>query len=309
MTTDTELSTRETWLAERRTGIGGSDAAAACGLSKWKTRYRLWLEKLGRTETPETERMRWGTKLEPIVRQEYSNRTGRTLVTPNAILRHPKHHFALANVDGIVEGELRGYEGKTARTAEGWGEPGSDDIPIEYGAQVQHYMAVTGLAVFDVAVLIGGSDFRIYEVPADYQVQEIILDQEREFWRLVETETEPEVESPEDTRARWPKSTAGRNVVASSEIEEMATALAVSKAAASRYEDSTEYLAAQIQKFMGDAEGLQTPDGRILATWKSPKPSNRFDMDAFKAEHPDLYKAFLRTGEGSRRFLLKEQTA
>jgi hypothetical protein len=32
---------------------------------------------------------------------------------------------------------------------------------------VQHYLAITAMPVADVAVLIGGSDFRIYEVPAD----------------------------------------------------------------------------------------------------------------------------------------------
>jgi len=39
--------TRQEWLQERRKGIGGSDAAAVLGLSKWKTPYALWLKKTG----------------------------------------------------------------------------------------------------------------------------------------------------------------------------------------------------------------------------------------------------------------------
>ena len=46
---------RQAWLAERRTGIGGSDAAAACGLSKYKTRLELWLDKRGELETADQQ--------------------------------------------------------------------------------------------------------------------------------------------------------------------------------------------------------------------------------------------------------------
>ena len=41
----TEGMLREEWLALRKQGIGGSDAAAACGLSRWKSPLGLWLEK------------------------------------------------------------------------------------------------------------------------------------------------------------------------------------------------------------------------------------------------------------------------
>ena len=43
-------------------------------------------------------------------------------------------------------------------------------------------MAVTGFVVADVAVLIGGSDFRLYEVPADAELQQMLVDAEAEFW-------------------------------------------------------------------------------------------------------------------------------
>lgn len=310
MSTDvTELQTRDAWLAERRTGLGGSDAAAACGLSKWKSRYRLWLEKCGFVEDAgETQPMHWGTMLEPIVRQEYCNRTRRTVITPSQIIRHPRVAFMLANPDGLVVDEQRGYEGKTARSDTGWGEPGSDEIPEDYGLQVQHYMAVTGLPVFDVAVLIGGSDFRIYEVEADRELQELLIEREAEFWRMVETQTEPEATSAEDTKLRWPRSTM-RTVTATTEDEELAVALARVKGLIKNLELSADELTAKLQQHMADAEGLALPDGKLLATWKSAKGSTRFDVDTFKQDYPDLWKAYLRTGEGSRRFLLKESKA
>ena len=82
-------------LATRSTGLGGSDAAVACGVSRWKTPYQLYLEKRGEVPPIEqTEPMRWGHLLEPLVRQEYSERTGRVVRLPSDTLRHPEHTFS-----------------------------------------------------------------------------------------------------------------------------------------------------------------------------------------------------------------------
>jgi predicted phage-related endonuclease len=91
----------------------------------------------------------------------------------------------LAHVDGITD-DGRVFEAKTSRFPDGWGKSGSDEVPHEYALQVQHYMAVTGFPVADIAVLIGGSDFRVFEVPADIELQNMIIEGEREFWHLVE---------------------------------------------------------------------------------------------------------------------------
>ena len=41
---------RDDWLAIGRTGIGGSDAAAAVGLNPYTSALELWLEKTGRAD-------------------------------------------------------------------------------------------------------------------------------------------------------------------------------------------------------------------------------------------------------------------
>lgn len=43
----TDNMTEDQWLEARRAGIGGSDAAAIAGLSKWKTPMSVYLDKLG----------------------------------------------------------------------------------------------------------------------------------------------------------------------------------------------------------------------------------------------------------------------
>lgn len=45
--------TREDWLRDRLSGIGGSEAAAALGESPFKTVWELWLEKTGEVEQPD----------------------------------------------------------------------------------------------------------------------------------------------------------------------------------------------------------------------------------------------------------------
>jgi putative phage-type endonuclease len=185
------MSLTDEQVAERFTGIGGSDAAPALGISPWKSPLELFLDKREkRVGIGTLEAMRWGTLLEPVIRQEYSNLTRRVVRMPEGTLRHPRHKFMLAHVDGVTD-DGRIFEAKTARSAEGWGRTGTDEVPHHYLVQVQHYMAVSGLSAADIAVLIGGSDFRIYEILADTELQGEIIEGEREFWKLVEDGTPP----------------------------------------------------------------------------------------------------------------------
>ena len=66
----TTAITHEQWLAARRKGVGGSDSAAVCGLSRYSSPLEVWLQKTGRKPaTPDNEAMQWGRLLEPIVRE------------------------------------------------------------------------------------------------------------------------------------------------------------------------------------------------------------------------------------------------
>lgn len=290
---------RKAWLEDRRKGIGGSDAPAVCGVSPWRTPLQVYMEKTGQAvEQPETEAMRWGTALEPLVRQRYADETGRTVVVPGKILVHPDHSWMLASVDGIAGDRV--LEVKTARLPVGWGEPGTDEIPDHYAAQVQHYLMVTRLEVADVAVLIGGSDFRIYEVPADREVQDMILDRERVFWEMVQARTPPDPVSFADVKARFGAASKAARIQATPEVLAALEALKAIKAQAKEEDD----LKARIMKHLGEADTLVDGD-RVLATWKAGKPAVRFSATAFKEAHPDLYESFCVAGEAGRRFLIK----
>lgn len=299
-----ESKDMETWLAERRRGIGGSDAAAVVGLSKYRTPFEVYQDKRG--EIPpidDNESMLWGRVLEPVIRQQYAERTGRTVLMPETILRHPRHEFMLANLDGFTD-DKRVVEIKTARTAQGWGEPGSDEVPQEYLLQTQHYMAVTGFVVADVAVLIGGSDFRLYEVPADAELQEMLIDAEAEFWKRIVDGNPPEPVSLADIRARFGSYSTAGAVEASPDVVAAVETLKALKEQHKALEASEDTAKAIIMGALGDKDTLVS-QGATLVTWKAAKARELFDSKSFKAAHPALYQEFTKAGEPSRRLLIK----
>jgi putative phage-type endonuclease len=298
------MNAHEQWLQDRMTGIGGSDAAAVLGLSKYKTPLQVYQEKRGEIgPIPDNEPMLWGRVLEPVIRQQYAERTGRVVRLPEGIIRHPSLDFMLATVDGITDDD-RLVEIKTARTAQDWGEAGTDEVPQAYLIQVQHYLTVTALPVADVAVLIGGSDFRLYHIEADRELQEMIIYGEAEFWKRVQQGEPPEPVTYADVQARFGRSSREGSVEASQAVLDAISALQRIKVAKAELEAQEELAKGVIMKAMGENDTL-THQGKVLATWKAQAGSKRFDSKTFQAHHPDLYSQFVAIGEPSRRFLLK----
>lgn len=292
-------------LEKRKKGIGGSDAAAICGVSPYRTPLQVWEDKRGLSgPIPDNDAMLWGRTLEPIVRQRYSDVTGRSVKLPTDILYHSKYDFMLANIDGFTD-DHRGVEIKTAAYPKDWGEPGTDEIPIGYIFQVQHYMIITGFPIFDVPVLIGGRDFRIYEVQEDKELQEMIIGKEIAFWKLVQDGVPPEPVNYEDVKRRFRTSKA-ETITATTEIVNDLCVLRGIQNEISRLGQEEEAYKAGIMKLMGEHDTLIDVDGTILATWKNSKEVNRVDLKALQQEQPEIYAKYLKATEGSRRFLIKK---
>lgn len=300
------MNARENWLQQRRSGIGGSDCPVVLGLSPHKSPYRLYMEKRGEIpgDQPDNASMLWGRVLEPVIREQYVERTGRTVSFDMPIIKNEKFPFMLATVDGLTT-DGRVLEIKTARGGSEWGEEGTDQIPENYLLQTQHYMAVTGLHVTDVAVLIGGSDFRIYEVPANYELQEMIIEAEAEFWESVTTGRPPAITSYADASLRYGKSVRTGKLEASVEALEAFNLLKSVKAKYTELEELEDQAKALITAELGEEFDTLVSSGKVLATWKAPKPSKRLDTKAFKAALPEIFDKFAQFDEPSRRFLLK----
>ena len=297
---------RPQWLEERRKGIGGSDIAAILGLNPWKTPYRVYQEKRKEVEDWQgNEATEWGKRIEPAIRQWYSDTTGRAVRIPDKILCHSKYPFMLASLDGYTD-DGRVVEIKTARSTKGWGEPGTNEIPDYYALQVQHYMLITGFEVCDVPVSIGGGSPELYEVPADKELQELIIEACTEFWRRVQDGNPPDPISYADAVQRYGKSRAEGVIIASEEAISTVDELRAVREEIQRLEAIEEELRGKIIITLGDAgDTLALPDGTPLVTYKMTKGRKSFDVKAFQKDHPHLFDRYSKTGEPSRRFLVK----
>ncbi|MCL6599542.1 MAG: YqaJ viral recombinase family protein [Alicyclobacillus macrosporangiidus] len=297
---------REAWLQARTQGIGGSDVAAIAGLSRWKSPVQVYLEKIGEAQPEEAgEAAYWGTVLEDVVAAEFTRRTGLKVRRRNAILRHPEYPWMIANVDRLVVGQEAGLECKTASEylRDEWVE---DRIPDAYMLQVQHYMAVTGLPKWWIAVLIGGNKFVHKCVERDDTIIQCLIDLERDFWNNhVVPKIPPAFDGSEASTellsALYPTSKPGTAIELPPDAEkwlrQYEEAAADEKAASERKEEA----ANQLKALLADNEVGWIGDRKV--TWKSVS-SMRFDTKAFKEQYPDLYTQFAKPSE-SRRFTVK----
>ena len=198
-TTSTRGMTREEWLAERRKGIGGSDAAAVIGLSPYATPYTVWADKTGRLpEQPDNEAMRLGRDLEDYVARRWCEATGKRVKRSNAIYRNGHYSFALANVDRLVVGERAGLECKTTscRDVKRFRDA---EFPEQYYAQCVHYLAVTGLDRWYLAVLQFGKGFHTFCLERDEAEIKALMDAEGRFWEHVVRDDPPAPDGAEAT--------------------------------------------------------------------------------------------------------------
>lgn len=290
---------------DRKGYIGGSDIAPICGLSPWKTPLQVYLDKVGESEpTPDNPAMAYGRMMEPVIRQWYESETGYTVEQPN-LITHPKHSFLVAHLDGWVPQAKRTIEIKTARSADDWGEPGTDAIPTYYMTQVQYYLALTAHPVCDVPVSFFGRLPEIYTVEADAEVQELLIEKARLFWGQVQRREPPEPTNFADVKALFGGKSVPSEVMAPAEIEARVQMMRDLQAKAKAIEAELEDHKAAVLGFLGENEVLTDPAGKHLLTWKMAKGRKTFDAKRFAAEYPGLYEQFIREGAGSRRLLIK----
>jgi putative phage-type endonuclease len=198
----TVFTDREKWLAERRKGIGGSDAAAVLGLNKWKSSYTLWADKTGRLpEQEDNEAMRQGRDLEAYVACRFSGATGKKVRRRNGFIRNPIYPFAHANIDRVIVGESAGLECKTTSvlSVERYK---NGEFPEEHYVQCLHYLAVTGFKKWYLAVLVLNQGFMIFEIERNEGEIKALMDAERDFWeKYVLTDKPPPADGSDSTTA------------------------------------------------------------------------------------------------------------
>jgi len=304
--------TREEWLELRRQGIGGSDAPAIAGLSPFRSAISVYLEKIGAVNADELageeqkEEMYWGTRLEDIVAEEFSIRTGLELSHPKVILRHPDYPWMIANIDRVIADSANGYGVLEIKTTNPFNEAAWEDgIPEHVIIQVQHYLAVTGYKYGYAAVLIGGQKYLHKLIPRDDELINYLIEIERKFWQMVENRTPPPLDGSEDAsnvlKFLYPVADPGSKILLPPEAEELIREYEEAKAQEKAAGERKKAAENRLKALLGTSEGGIA--GRRIVTWKTVNTS-RFDLDAFKNEYPEIYQKYLKPAP-YRRFGVK----
>ena len=176
--------THDEWLMHRRSGIGGSDAAAIVHLNPYKSAYEVWADKLGfSTETPDNEAMRQGRDLEEYVARRFTEETGFRVRHANYIFQDDMQPYMIANVDRVLTGRKEGLECKTMNPRSKYVSDLEDNsVPPHYYVQCQWYMAVTGYPVWYLAILVFGSGFYYFPIERNDDDIEVLRKSARDFW-------------------------------------------------------------------------------------------------------------------------------
>lgn len=294
------------FLKRRKQFLGGSDCAVLLGLSPYRSPLDLYLDKTSEDVSDEeiSEPAYWGNQLEDIVAQEYSKRTGIEIrIEPNTIL-HPEHKFLGASIDRWAGNHI--LECKTAGYLQGkqWGESGSDAIPTAYLLQVAWYSMVCNVDRVDIAVLIGGNDFRIYTYNKNPALEQKIMHAGINFWNNhVVPRVPPPATNTYDIEKLHSNAQIGLSVTADETINNLIAEIKAHKTQIKRLSTIVKNKSAEVLSYMKDAEILLDSFGNPIASWKN-QSTTRFDVKALRSENEDLYSKYTKVNN-SRVFRLK----
>lgn len=310
---ETKDLSRDDWLEVRKNGIGGSDAAAAVGISPYMSPLELWLIKTGRDANlphpdPQdtTEPVFWGALLEPIVAASYTKQTGNKVRRVNAVLRHSTIPFMLANIDREVVGcrDVQLLECKTA------GEFGArlwrDGVPEYVQLQVQHQLAVTGKQAADVAVLLCGQKLEVHRIERDDGLITLLIELEAAFWRYVETDTPPPADGSESAdralRCLYPGAGGTVDFTDDRRLSSTFADLVAVRADIEARQHIEAQLKQTIVQAMGEADQAQFETGSV--SYRRSRDSSAIDLKRLLVDSPHLATQYVITKPGSRRFLV-----
>lgn len=271
--------THDEWLEWRKKGIGGSDVAAICGLSRYKSALEVYLDKLGEIPPKEDNpRMKAGRILEPVVADWFAEETGYKVMKRNSMFQHKNYPFMLANIDRWLPGQNAGLEIKNTSefSRHDWFDGQTEIIPTEYQLQANHYMAVTGAERWYMAVLIGGWDFQWRVIERDEQLIKNLITIEQNFWENhVLSKVQPQASAQDsDMMDHMYPSSAPTSIVLSEAYYDLIKRLIDTKQALKQAEEAHEDAKNKVKQIMGDNE-LAIWQGEKFCSWKTNSRGSR----------------------------------
>lgn len=293
------------WLRLRKSGIGGSDAGAICGVNPYSSAMKVFLDKTSeKIEVQDNEAIRIGHDMEDYVARRFMEATGLKVRKSNFMYRSVEHPFMIANVDRLVVGEDAGLECKTASAynTDKWAD---GNIPLHYVMQCYHYMAVTGKRAWYIAVVILGVGFTYRKLVWDDALISRLISIEEDFWynRVVKGI----IPTPDGSKAcdevieqyfhTARKASAVKLVGFDDKLRRREEILSF----ISELQAEQKQIEQEVKLFMQDNEFANSDCFRV--SWKN-IDSTRLDAKRIRAEKPEIYENYGMVSH-SRRFEVK----
>ncbi len=305
----------EEWLEQRTKGIGGSDVAGILGVSKYATPLSVWLDKTGKVEPKDlsdVQAVEWGNRLEEVVGTKYIElHPERKVKRVNAVAQSITRPWAQASLDfEVKDGDRHGIlEIKTAglRVADDW----KDGVPLYYLTQITHYMSVLNREFADVAVLIGGQEYREYRIERDEDDIKTVNEAVDKFWHdNVEQDVAPDLllETSESLLALFGKG--GKDDVINvapeqlNEVDELIETYNDVNKEYKQLKERKDKLAQRIINTVGKHNGVKTNNN--MAKWLRYEAKG-YNMKKFIEENKKLYEQYKKRLEDYQYTYLKNQ--
>ena len=200
-------ATREEWLADRKRGIGASEAAAIFGVSRWSDPVKLWEEKCGLRDAKDlsdVDYVQEGHRVEGPLGDLFAalHASYRLDKRPYDMLYQTERPWLYATLDGELTNVRTGERGiLEIKKHDIMGRNDSREwdgrIPSHYYTQICHQFLATG---FDFAWLFallnfwsGKRELREYYFLRDDCAADmgLLLESEEEFWSCVQERRRP----------------------------------------------------------------------------------------------------------------------
>lgn len=300
---------------DRRSYIGGSDIAALLGLDPYgKTPLTVYLAKIGEREgiiDPAkvkflARRKRWEGPIVQMLREEFDGE----IVRVNGRYVDAEHDFLAAEIDfewrdadgSIQNGEIKTVSPFAFHEGAGWGDAGTDQVPIHYHAQVMHGLGVTGRRSCILAAMAGLDTMVFYRIERDDEAIAAMREVAVRFWREnIVPRVPPEPITMGDVMTLF-KRHRGKPVDLDEETAAALQNLRAVRSEIDSLESTKAELELQVAKYVCAAWGIGAPEesadnaalmhnGAKVATWVCGRGAH-LDQKRLAAEHPEIKAAY-----------------
>jgi putative phage-type endonuclease len=323
------LGLTEEQLALRRQHVTASEAAAILGLSPYAQGMHVWRTKQPDYQpSPMTPAQEWGHRLEHVVLTRYlDDRREHTLSIPGTLVHDDL--IMAATPDAIVAcwgAPPHVVQVKTAASREGWGQPGTAEVPVPYWVQVQIEMYVTGLQVAHIPLFVFATrDYSEYVVPRDEDWLRRNIPRLHEWWEQhVYQGIPPAIDLEHGTamdllRETYPEHDDDIAMLMGDDLAQADDLMARYRGAQALAQEAEEHLErskAALCSMIADRQGVQ--GSSHVARWKATRGSTRVQWQEY-AQHLEqmlqvrqvtdldgVRASYTSHSPGSRRFTLTE---